>query len=115
MAAWPGPITIGEIPQSDGLVSAGRGQGMPIWGKRHPVNRVGVAGEWMTEWPGPVTVADIPQDDGLIETGGQCQLAVRMKSYGADFIGMGKKSRGLRVGDIPEPRTLVASSEMTSM
>ena len=53
---------------------------------------------------------DVPEFGGLIDTGGQCQLAVRMKSYGADLIGMGEKSRGLRVGDMPEPRTLVAAA-----
>src|SRR5262245_23365702 len=64
------PVEPGQLPQSDGLVGAGGGQGAPVRSKRHPIHRVGVAGQRLAQLVGTVPVAEIPQDDGPVETSG---------------------------------------------
>lgn len=35
----------GQIPQDDGLIVAGGGEGVPVWAERHRAHRASVAGE----------------------------------------------------------------------
>jgi hypothetical protein len=60
----------GQIPQDDGLVVTGGGQGAPVGGEHHPIHFVGMAGQGLAELVGAFPVADIPQSDGLVVAAG---------------------------------------------
>jgi hypothetical protein len=72
-AELSGPVTVGQIPQSDGLVFAASSQGAPVRGERNPEYCADFTGDQgLAEWLRSFAVGQIPQPDGLVEAcGGQ--------------------------------------------
>src|SRR5205814_4667369 len=77
----PERLVRSRLPQTDGLVGAGRCQERAIGAERHAVHRVVVSTRQLELL---LAFGDIPQDDGLVVTSGSQQAPVRAERDAVD-------------------------------
>jgi hypothetical protein len=94
-------LKVGQIPQPDGLVVAGGGQGEAVRGERQLVHLVGVAGQGCAELVGSVPVAEILQPDSPVGAASNQGPPVRGKRHPVHPVRVAGQGCAELVGSVP--------------
>ena len=77
-----GQLALGDVPQPDGLVVAGRGEGVAVGAEGDRVHRPSVAAESLKLLAG----GEVPELDGVVVAPGRQGLAVRAEGQGVNLV-----------------------------